>query len=343
MPFEVNSGNPALIRGASLQPDNFFTQCKDTLGRVFLPSRTPIRVEAYINSNMGGAGLIGTDQRMNYTSHLTTSEGKLIPLQKRDFHIVLKSHPVKPSWVLRIIEFVLTKIFFFLQPKRPIEEPWVLPSAIFHEAKENDILRFRWDGRLFEYRLKQQNHTAPEGRTNFESFFQTLQAFMKDKVRCECPYLFVEDAPPLYSFELNNLFSKNAQIYSPATKALSSFTFNHLQKLNKNLSKAERLAITWYEHEDSSFTLVFDAPGVSEKNISLLLDRRYLLILVQKKDEWAPKGTVIENSRSKYTYRALELPGNIDPDTINLELLYGVVRMTYRLKASPQIASQIES
>lgn len=346
MASEASLRASVLIQSTSIQPDNFLTECKYMLGRVFLPSQTPIRVEAHIFSNIGGIGFIGTDRYMKYTSRLTTPEGKQIPLQERDLHITLSENLIQTPWVLRIVEFVLKKIFFFLQHKKEIEKPGVLPSSILSEAKENDILRFRWDGCLFEYRLKQHNHSVPEGRENFESNFQSLQLLWDQRDKSVRPYLFEEDFPPLYSFELNKLFSEKAQIYSLVNKTLSPLTADQLKLLEKPLSQAQRFNYTLYANQDSSFTLVFDAPGVSEKNFSerllLFLDHRYLLILIQAKDEWAPKETVTGHSKPEWTYCALELE-DIDPSTINLVFLYGVGRMTYRAKSSPQTASPIES
>jgi len=324
----------SLICGSSLQTDNFFTECKHMLGRVFFPYSTPLRVEAYIKSDRDGAGLIGTDRRMQYASRLATPEGNPIPLQERDFHIIFTVNLVKTSWVLRIIEFVLKKIFFFLQPQKQMEDPWVLPSVIFQEARENNKIRFRWNGTLYEYRLKQQNHPHRDCQANFESIFQGLQVFMENKVKSKCPYLFEEDFPPFYSFQLNKLFNEKTQIYSPAAKSLSPLTSDHLQQIMEHLPKAERCKFTLTKDEDH-FTLAFDAPGVSSKNVSMLLDRRYLFILAQRKDEQAPEGRVNENSVPNYIYQGIELPEEIDPSSIDLDFRSGIGYLTYRSKASP--------
>jgi hypothetical protein len=348
MASEASLGSSALIRGVSLQPDNFLTECKYMLGRVFLPSQTPIRVEAYIKAHQGDAGVVGTDKRMQYSTHLTTPEGKQISLQKRDYHITFQGRLLEAPLILRIIELVLKKIFFFLQPKRPIEDPWVLPSPLFAGAQENNIIQFRWNGTLYEYRLKQLNHPLYDCRADFELCFKQLQSYVEYKALSGNPYLYEEDIPPYYSRKLNRRLTENAQIYSPATKTLSPLTSENFEQLTKHLVKAEpRNRISFFQMSDT-YTIVFDAPGIfidQVKNISniekvsLVLDHLYLFILVNTEDPLAPQGNYL-CQRSAYIYVWVILPVDIDPSTIHLEFLHGEGRLTF--KASPQTVSPTE-
>jgi HSP20 family molecular chaperone IbpA len=343
MAAEVKAPPSPWIRGFSTEPDGFWTACKYMYGRVFNPSQTPIRVEAYIKSHQGDAGLIGTDQYRKYSSRLTTSEGKQIPLQPSDFHITFDGREIKPPLILRIFEFVLRKIFFFLQPKRPKEDPWVLPSSLFNKAKENNIVQFRWEGTLYEYRLKQLTHSIINCRVNFESCFLSLQAHVEHKARIGNPYLFEEDIPQEYSRELGRLFSEKAQIYSPANKTLSPLTSEKLRQLTEHKSRAERVGIT-HSQNGGVYSVNFDAAGISEpnlENIILILEDNYLAIFLYSKDKEAPKGTIIVNEINEYTYRVLKLGVHIDPRTLHLEFQDGVGRLTF--KACAQTASLTES
>lgn len=330
------------IRGSSTQPDGFWTECKDMFGRVFIPSQTPIRVEACIKSHVRDAGLIGTDQYRKYSSRLTTSEGKQIPLQPSDFHITLDGREIKPPLILRIFEFVLKKIFFFLQPKRPKEDPWVLPSPLFNQAKENNVVQFRWEGTLYEYRLKQLTHSIINCRVNFESCFLSLQAHVEHKASVGNPYLFEEDIPQEYSHDLGKLFSSKTQIYSPANKTLSPLTPDKLKQLIEHKSKAERFDVK-INQDGETYIIHFPAVGTPKNlhNITLLLEHHYLAIFLYAKDEEAPEGKIIKNTRNEYTYGLVRFDAIIDPSTLAFDLCNGIGCISF--KAYAQTASPTES
>ncbi|MBS0647778.1 MAG: hypothetical protein JSS10_00970 [Verrucomicrobia bacterium] len=328
------------IRGSSIQPDSFWTACKYMYGRVFYPSQTPSRIEAYIQSHQGDAGLIGTDEHMYHSFHLKTVEGQKISLQPGDFHITFQGREIKLPLILRILEFVLKKIFFFVERKKPVEDPWILPSTLFNQAQENHIVQFRWKDTFYEYHLKQQTHPKVNCRENFEVILKVLQEHVELKARVGNPYLFEKDVPKEYCGELGKLFSNDAQIYSPANKTLSPLTPEKLNELIEHKAKAARFEVIINQHEEP-VNVRFPAPGINLHHITLLVGHHYLGIFLYAKDEQAPPGRIIQNTRNAYTYRVLRFYNDIDPSTLTVELCDGIGCITF--KAYARTASRTES
>jgi hypothetical protein len=211
--------NPASSINIGPQPARtFWSECKYVWRSTRDPFNTPIKFNAYL-VNAESAGQIGLDKRMQYGNRFRTVGNQPIILQNDDFHATLALQPDQLSLIWRIAQWILQKIFFYLQSKNSVEPPAALPATILQNSKENDRLLFRWEGRLFEYTLRQQLH--PQTKIDFERLFKNVQLYMQQNW---FKYLFEEDSLPVIQMptsELSRFYSEHARIYIPATKSLS--------------------------------------------------------------------------------------------------------------------------
>ncbi len=154
-----------------------FGHLKGMLVRVFLPGRAPLLCEMNIETNMG-LGMLGRDAKFEFHKHIQSPDGKAISRGQSDFYVTPRMTQIEASCprVIAIIEFVLKKIFFFLQGAAPSLSllPEKLPSYLFYGAKENDRISFLYDNRPVELTLKQHDNRRAEGKLDFEKFFNTI-------------------------------------------------------------------------------------------------------------------------------------------------------------------------
>ncbi len=332
------SSRASLLNRGPCEPDTFYSNCTYMLSRVFSSSRTPLRFNVYIESNRTGAGLIGADQYMKYTDQLRTRQGESISRGDTDFHVKFCSETISLPLVLRIFEFVLKKFFFFLQPSTQGEPPQCLPSSILLDGKENDVLQFQWEGRLFEYRLKQTMHRDSAGKGKFEEYFEALQNYMQaEKLISTTPYLFEQDIPShLVQYKFRS-FTENAQLYSPGDKSLVPLSAANFNPLKNWLDKATSSKIT-LSTDNEYYRLIMDVPGVPEENIRIITDLNYLLVLAQPQPLLLPEGTPLENvkrlynTRSEYFSREILLKKRkIDPKSLEVTCLNGKANIIFKL------------
>lgn len=157
------------------------------LGRVFTPYKMPVEGICFIDvdracghKHFHQGAHIGADRMYRYSSFLKDSSQKPIISKDEDFYVPIGIWKKDPSaengLILRIAEYILRKLFFFLGSVDENKEGFYyvmnpdsqmllreLPSALFNHAKENDIITFYMGERKVSLALKQMQQNELNG------------------------------------------------------------------------------------------------------------------------------------------------------------------------------------
>lgn len=291
------------------------------LQRVFVPSQAPERYAIYTKSTWQNKGLIGTDTHYKFHKHLKMADGVSYAAAPTDTYVWVVVTPMEStSVVIRIMEFVLKKIFFFIQSPEKLEFEH-LPASLFQNARENETLSIKWDGRPVKLVLKQQSHNHDQGRKNFETFFQEFNRVLSPS------YLFEEDIPAgslcLGTRPLTQQarIRQGTNILQQANKELIDTLSTYL-----NTPKAELELSQIDSHGE--FILGVGAPGVTEDSIIYLVDQQYFFIGMTKNIDINAAGF------QKHLHGEYTLPPEADPMSVKCtHTNNGYILFTFQYKS----------
>jgi hypothetical protein len=244
-----------------------------------------------MTTNNGDTGYIGSDKSYQFSEHLKDRKQHQIIPGAEDFYVPIKIFKIeyKDPLIVRIIEFVLKKIFFFLQPDGSKEVDIVnlttLPSNLFYGAKEGERIRFYYDDRPIDLSLKQ--NANPDMYDNFDDSFNQLQQNVKNE-----GYFWSEiDIPNGMLVYGKKKLSADARFY---TKEKGCIPLTEEDLLQFNAFKPTVL-LSYSEYENGK--IEFDAPGLKEGDFKILIDRRLIIIIAHNdRGKFFFKMTVKDNS-----------------------------------------------
>lgn len=341
----------SINNSSGVQPDNnscYFIpqQVISMLGRVFRPSSQPLQATAYISNNIGYSGFIGQDKKYEFAKHLKTPQGQAIQPAEKDFYVPLITQSFSPDthWLILKIEWILKKIFFFLQPTKmtsTIAYPH-MPSTLFYGAKENEKIRYFLDNQLVELTLKQGLHPLVEGQDLFENFLDTLSCWVKmnQKTGGQTLYLFEKDKPDhILTWKKYRCLTEDASIYNPRVgrqKVTKEILAELASYQDQSCPQFEILGEFFYTDSDSGtykLKLFLGATRLEIENIQVLIDENFVVICGRRNPLNIPENTIIHHAtpleiRLEFTISPVK-HGPVDKDSIILENLEnGVIRFT---------------
>ncbi|HVX00324.1 MAG TPA: hypothetical protein VHA52_07815, partial [Candidatus Babeliaceae bacterium] len=175
-------------------------QCKNMLGRVFLRNY-PLNASLAITGH--AVGLIGEDRHIQYQKHMGRT------FSSEDYHIYVDMVYEKLPRVLEIVEYVLKKMFFFLQTSPPLL-PFCLPASLLEQGKEGKSQVIIWDNQRIRCTY---DHHFGKYFSSFEEAFQYSQEQIEEKKKGPNPYLFQDDIPDGTLTFNHRILSPNAQCF----------------------------------------------------------------------------------------------------------------------------------
>jgi hypothetical protein len=323
------------------QAPGVFGQTSSMLGRVFRPLRSPLKAHVYILTNCGDTGFIGLDKTYQFSEHLRSEAGKPLGIAQKDFYVRVEAslRQDEVPLVLRIIEWVLKKVFFFLQPPESsclFSNPY-LPSTLFYGAREGDHVSYLADGRPIELILNQQSHHLEAGKTNFEDFFHSLEAYIQlNEKRREKPlYLFVQDRPVHVQVLDFKELSEKATVYLPQTGeqvAVSTELLKEFDQYSRNQSQPFPI-LEGELREDGSAFFCLAASAMKAKDIKVLIDGYSLIVIGDRGTEYDDRPGVryIQKQISRFCRSEIRLDqAPIDPQSVKLVCRDGAAYLTFK-------------